>query len=192
MIVLSFDGNFKPSLESGAYGVVIVVGKKTVYLCQKTEQTTRTREELKGLVKGLQYIDENIEAENTQIMVYGDSRYVLDSASKLIFEWVKTDFRNGKILNIDLWKDYVDVVASLGRKKNSFVFFWVKAHTKFWLNEKAIELAQRASTTLKRYYTIGREELELSHSPRLMKKLAECTFPADFSYNNRAQGKLKL
>ena len=63
---------------------------------------------------------EKIKAENQQVNIYTDSKYVSDAVEKKwLFNWEKKDFKSKK--NPDLWKRFLKIF-----KKHNVSFFWVK------------------------------------------------------------------
>ena len=82
---------------------------------------------------------EKIKAENQQVNVYTDSKYVSDAVEKKwVFNWEKKDFKSKK--NPDLWKRFLKVY-----KKHKVSFFWVKGHSNNLYKEKCDYLAVEAS-----------------------------------------------
>jgi len=66
----------------------------------------------------------------SKIVIYTDSRYIVDNYKKAMFEWPKTKWytRSGRpVLNADLWKDLIRCMKKV-RMKTEFI--WVKGHSK--------------------------------------------------------------
>ena len=82
---------------------------------------------------------ESIKKTGQEIMVYSDSKYIIDSVEKKwVFNWVKTGFKNKK--NKDLWLRFLTVY-----KLHQIKFTWVKGHNGHPENERCDELAVQAS-----------------------------------------------
>jgi ribonuclease HI len=91
--------------------------------------------ELLAVITGL----ESIKKSGQDIMVYSDSKYIIDSVDKKwVFNWVRTNFKGKK--NKDLWLRFLEVY-----KKHQIRFTWVKGHNGHLENERCDELAVEAS-----------------------------------------------
>ena len=75
------------------------------------------------------------------MIVYSDSKYVVDSVEKgWLMNWVKTDFKGKK--NADIWKRFLKVYQ-LHRVK----FRWIKGHNNHPENERCDQMAVASSST---------------------------------------------
>lgn len=82
---------------------------------------------------------EAIKLENQQVMVYSDSKYVIDSVEKKwLFGWLRIDFKGKK--NKDLWLRFYNLY-----RKHQVSFTWVKGHAGHPENERCDFLAVQAS-----------------------------------------------
>jgi ribonuclease HI len=67
--------------------------------------TTNNRMELLAVIDALKKLKQT----NLKIIVYTDSKYVVDSIEKKwVFKWEKVNFKNKK--NVDLWLDFLKLV----------------------------------------------------------------------------------
>ena len=74
-----------------------------------------------------------------EVVIYSDSKYVVDAIEKKwIFNWEKKNFKGKK--NIDLWKRFLKVY-----KKHNVYFQWIKGHNKHPQNERCDQLAVKAA-----------------------------------------------
>jgi ribonuclease HI len=74
------------------------------------------------------------------VVVYSDSKYVVDSVEKgWVFGWVKKDFHGKK--NADLWKRFLKIYA-----RHQVKFRWIRGHNNHPENERCDELAVAASS----------------------------------------------
>ena len=92
--------------------------------------------ELTAVIKAL----ENV-AENYKIIIYSDSKYVINGVTNWIEKWKKnkwTGSNNKQIKNIDLWKR-LDVLTD----EKDIHWKWVKAHSGVSLNEEVDFLAKK-------------------------------------------------
>lgn len=97
--------------------------------------TTNNRMELLAVITGL----EAIKADNCQVTIYSDSKYVVDAVEKgWLSGWVKKRFRDKK--NADLWMRFLEVY-----KKHQVRFVWIRGHSAIPENEHCDHLAVQAS-----------------------------------------------
>lgn len=134
-ITVYTDGAAKGNPGNGGYGVVLISGKYRKEMFQGFRLTTNNRMELMAVIIAL----ETIKKSDAKIIVYSDSKYVVDSIEKKwVFKWEKTNFKNKK--NPDLW------IRFLAAYKKAFVsFVWVKGHANNIENERCDFLAVQAS-----------------------------------------------
>ncbi|HLS71299.1 MAG TPA: ribonuclease H, partial [Chitinophagaceae bacterium] len=93
------------------------------------------RMELLAVIVGL----EAIKWENMRVIVYSDSKYVVDSVMKSwVFNWQRTGFKNKK--NVDLWKRFLKIYD-----KHQISLQWVKGHADNPWNNRCDELATKAA-----------------------------------------------
>lgn len=129
------DGSAKGNPGKGGFGVVLIAGKHYKEISQGFRYTTNNRMELLAVIIGLEQL-KNI---NSEVEVYSDSKYVVDSIEKKwVFQWEKKDFKGKK--NADLWKRFLIIY-----KKHNVSFNWVKGHAGHPQNEKCDYLAVEAS-----------------------------------------------
>ena len=91
--------------------------------------------ELLAVIKGL----EALKQPNQEVVVYSDSKYVVDAVNKRwVFGWVQKGFVGKK--NKDLWLRFLDVY-----RRHRVRFVWVKGHAGHPENERCDQLAVQAS-----------------------------------------------
>lgn len=135
MIELFTDGASSGNPGPGGYGAILRSGKHYKEISEGYRKTTNNRMELLAVISGL----ESIKKTGQQIMIYSDSKYIIDSVEKKwVFNWVKTGFKNKK--NKDLWLRFLEVY-----KLHHIRFTWVKGHNGHPENERCDELAVKAS-----------------------------------------------
>jgi ribonuclease HI len=135
MIEIYTDGASSGNPGPGGYGVILRSGKHYKELSAGYRKTTNNRMELLAVITGL----ESIKVAGQQIMVYSDSKYIIDSVEKKwVFGWVRIGFKGKK--NKDLWLRFLDVY-----KLHQVKFTWVKGHNGHPENERCDELAVQAA-----------------------------------------------
>lgn len=135
MIEIYTDGASSGNPGPGGFGVILRSGKHYKELSEGYRKTTNNRMELLAVISGL----ESIKKPGQEIMVYSDSKYIIDSVEKKwVFNWVKTGFKDKK--NKDLWLRFLAVY-----KLHNVKFTWVKGHNGHPENERCDELAVQAA-----------------------------------------------
>lgn len=134
MIELFTDGASSGNPGPGGYGAILRSGKHHKELSAGYRKTTNNRMELLAVITGL----ESIKKPGQEVMIYSDSKYIIDAVEKKwVFGWLKTGFKGKK--NKDLWLRFLAVY-----KMHSIKFTWVKGHNGHLENERCDELAVEA------------------------------------------------
>lgn len=134
-VVVYTDGSAKGNPGPGGYGVVMLYGKHRLELAEGFRKTTNNRMELLAVIVAL----ERLKKEGTPVIVYSDSKYVVDSVQKgWVFTWEKKGFAKKK--NVDLWQRFLRIY-----RKQQVRFQWVKGHANVPENERCDELAVGAA-----------------------------------------------
>lgn len=129
------DGSSKGNPGPGGYGIVMRYGDKVKEYSEGFRRTTNNRMELLAVIKAL----EKLKRYDIPVIVYSDSKYVIDSITKgWVFNWVKIGFRGKK--NEDLWRRYLDL-----HSKFTIEYSWVKGHAGHPENERCDVLATSAT-----------------------------------------------
>lgn len=129
------DGAARGNPGPGGYGVVLLYKGHRKELSAGYRLTTNNRMELLAVIAGL----EVLKRKNLRIVVYSDSKYVVDSVTKgWIWNWERKRFKNRK--NADLWKRYLQL-----HRMFKIEFIWVKGHANIAENERCDQLAVDAS-----------------------------------------------
>lgn len=135
-IIIYTDGAASGNPGPGGYGALLMTPDKKHYkeLFEGFRATTNNRMELLAVIVAL----EKIKRPGCNVVVYSDSKYVVDAVEKgWLFTWEKTGFKKKK--NADLWKRFLEVY-----RKHLVKFIWVKGHNGNKYNERCDELAVAA------------------------------------------------
>lgn len=147
-ITIYTDGSSLGNPGPGGYGVILKSGKHYKELSQGYRLTTNNRMELMAVIVAL----ESLKKDNSQVMLYTDSKYVVDAINKnWLSNWQKNDFKGKK--NIDLWKRFLMI-----HPKHKVIFNWVKGHAGHEFNEKCDVLAVEAANSKKLLVDKGYED----------------------------------
>lgn len=145
------DGACKGNPGRGGFGAILRFGDKEKELSQGFRKTTNNRMELLAVIVAL----ESIKTNTHPIVVYSDSKYVVDAINQnWLLGWVKKDFKGKK--NKDLWLRYLKVAKSLNIR-----FVWVKGHNNHPENERCDALAVAAAESSNQLVDEVFEQVEL-------------------------------
>lgn len=134
-IVIYTDGAAKGNPGRGGFGVVLLSGKYRKEISQGFRLTTNNRMELLSVIAGL----EALKNEGSSVIIYSDSKYVVDSVEKgWVFQWEKKNF--SKKMNADLWRRFLKVY-----RRHHVKFIWVKGHADNGENNRCDYLAVSAA-----------------------------------------------
>ena len=131
------DGSSLGNPGPGGYGIILQFETNSYIkeFSQGFVKTTNNRMELLAVIIGL----EKLKKSPMDVVVYSDSKYVVDSVEKKwLFGWEKKNFKNKK--NSDLWKRFLIVY-----KKHKIHFQWIKGHNSHPQNERCDNLAVQAA-----------------------------------------------
>ena len=82
---------------------------------------------------------ESLKNPGMEVIVYSDSKYVVDAIEKKwLFNWEEKNYKGKK--NKDLWKRFLFVY-----KKHRVFFQWIKGHNRHPQNERCDKLAVKAA-----------------------------------------------
>lgn len=134
-ITIYTDGSALGNPGPGGYGAVLLCGQFRKELSQGFCRTTNNRMELMAVCVAL----ETLKIEGSEVVIYSDSKYVVDAVDKCwVFGWEKKRFAGKK--NPDLWMRFL---RSFRRHKVRFV--WVKGHSDTVENNRCDALAVAAA-----------------------------------------------
>lgn len=123
---------------NGGYGTIIVDDSQRRELSGGFQQTTNNRMEMYAVIKGLEALE-----EPSQVTVYSDSKYLVDSISKgWVYRWQANNWMRNKkdpALNVDLWQRMLDLC-----EQHQVTFQWVRGHAGHPENERCDRLAVNA------------------------------------------------
>ena len=135
-VIIYTDGACRGNPGPGGWGVLIKYGESSKQLYGGDVSTTNNKMELTAAIMALKEIKESCE-----IILYTDSKYVLQGIEEWIHNWKKRGWKganNKPVKNIDLWKELDEL-----RDKHNIKWNWVKGHSGDPGNETADMLANR-------------------------------------------------
>ncbi len=129
------DGSARGNPGPGGYGVILRFKGNYKELSQGFRLTTNNRMELLAVIVAL----ESLKTKTHPIVVYSDSKYVIDAITKgWLQNWVRIGFKKKK--NQDLWMRYLRACVGF-----QIQFQWVKGHAGHPENERCDVLAVEAA-----------------------------------------------
>ncbi|QZE14181.1 ribonuclease HI [Halosquirtibacter laminarini] len=135
VVVIYTDGASRGNPGPGGYGTIMIYKQHRKEMSEGFRLTTNNRMELLAVIKGL----EALKKDGVHVVVYSDSKYVVDSIEKKwVFGWVKKNFKDKK--NPDLWKRFLKIYS-----KHHVKLIWVKGHADNIENENCDRLAVNAA-----------------------------------------------
>lgn len=138
-IVIYSDGGAKGNPGKGGYGAILLFKNYRKELSEGFRLTTNNRMELLGVIKAL----ESLKREDIPIVVYSDSKYIVDAINKgWLKNWIRKNWKRGKneeVKNVDLWKRMQKLLEN-----RDIIFKWVKGHNGIEENERCDELVNLA------------------------------------------------
>jgi ribonuclease HI len=143
-VVIYADGACSGNPGRGGYGTVILHGGQRRELSDGFRRTTNNRMEILGCIAGLDAIE-----ERSDITLYSDSKYVVDTITKGWAETWRGRGWNRKVdgelvpaSNADLWARMLDLC-----EWHRVRFQWVRGHDGNVENERCDELARAAAAS---------------------------------------------
>ena len=137
IIEIYTDGACSGNPGPGGYGIVLKFQDKRREMAQGYRLTTNNRMELLAVIVAL----ETLKFENLNVVVYSDSKYVVDAIEKgWLNGWITKNFN--KVKNPDLWNRFVLIY-----RKHRVKFVWVRGHAENVENNRCDELAVKAART---------------------------------------------
>lgn len=135
MIHIYTDGSSRGNPGPGGYGIVLKWNSHRREMSGGFRKTTNNRMELLSVIVAL----ETLKRKNEKVVIFSDSKYVVDSVEKgWVFGWEKKGFRGKK--NGDLWKRFLKIYPEFEVK-----FHWIKGHNDHPENELCDQMAVDAA-----------------------------------------------
>lgn len=137
-VTIYTDGGASPNPGPGGWGVVLIFDQNgtehTRELSGGEADTTNNRMELTAAIQALQALKKPCIVE-----LHTDSQYLKKGITEWMDGWLATDFKKGKIQNVDLWQQLAATT-----KHHTIHWHWVKGHAGNVYNERVDTLATRA------------------------------------------------
>jgi len=146
IIEMYSDGACSGNPGPGGIGVVIMAGSAKKEISIGYKHTTNNRMEILAVIEGLRFLNKQNTIQITQINIYSDSAYVINTfEKKWINAWQRLGWKTqnkGAVKNADLWRQLLD---EIGDKKINWIK--VKGHADNEYNNRCDKLAVEAYKT---------------------------------------------
>ncbi len=136
-VELFTDGACSGNPGPGGWGAILRLGDREKELSGGEPQTTNNRMEMMAAIAGLEAL-----TRPCPVMVYTDSRYVLDGITRFLANWKRNGWRTADkkpVKNSDLWQRLDQAQA-----RHTVQWTWVRGHAGHPENERADALARAA------------------------------------------------
>lgn len=136
MALIFSDGACRGNPGPGGWGTIVADHEGLVReLGGHAAHTTNNRMEIEGALRGLAIL-----AAGTNVRLYTDSKYLIQSAQEWLRGWQKNGWKTasgGDVLHQDLWQEYLRQRERLGKLE----FHHVAGHSGIPGNERCDEIA---------------------------------------------------
>ena len=133
-VLVYCDGACSNNPGVGGWGAVLIWEGRTKEIYGAVSETTNNRMELTAAIEGLKAVTRDF-----RITVYTDSTYLKEGITNWIHRWKQSNWKNGKIKNIDLWEKLDSLTSEM-----DVDWIWVRGHSGDTYNELADKLAKKA------------------------------------------------
>ena len=131
------DGSSKGNPGPGGWGWF---SSKELFGWGGVSRATNNAMELEALKSLLESIP-----GNCHLILYLDSKYVIDSLTKYIYGWRKNGYKSTKGSDISNKELIIEISSLLENRRGRVKFEWVRGHNGHVLNEEADRLANKGA-----------------------------------------------
>jgi ribonuclease HI len=131
------DGACSGNPGPGGWGAILRAGGKEKEISGGERATTNNRMEMMAVIQGLAAL-----TAPASVMLYTDSRYVMDGATKWLKNWKKNGWKTADkkpVKNDDLWR-----LLEVEMARHDINWHWVRGHAGHPENERVDALARGA------------------------------------------------
>ena len=135
------DGACRGNPGMGGWGAIIQFQNNSKELFGGRAETTNNQMEMQAVIEGLKALK-----EPCKIILYTDSKYVMDGITFWIHGWKKNNWKTANkkpVKNMELWQELDQLV-----NQHEITWKWVKGHAGIPGNERADELANKGIDNL--------------------------------------------
>jgi len=107
------DGASRGNPGAGGWGTIVSDGERVVEIGGREDVTTNNRMEMQAVIGALQHIKEQ---KISSAVIYADSAYVINGATKWIAGWQKNGWQTAikeEVKNADLWSELAILIKDI-------------------------------------------------------------------------------
>jgi len=146
-IIIFTDGSSRGNPGPGGWGAIVVWGLelkasgegKIAEIGGREALTTNNRMEMKAVIEALSYLSAKHEALSSKLLIYCDSSYVINGATKWAKGWKENGWMTkakGEVSNKDLWEEIITLT-----EKFNIEWKQIEGHAGIIGNERCDEIA---------------------------------------------------
>lgn len=132
-VVIYTDGACEPNPGFGGWAAILLYKDNRREISGGAPDTTNNRMEMTAAIKALEALK-----RRCAVTLYTDSEYLKLGITRWIASWRRTNWKQGKVKNIELWK-HLDELAA----RHDIQWCWVRGHAGDPLNERCDEMASQ-------------------------------------------------
>lgn len=102
--------------------------------------STNNQMEMQAFIEALKYL--GTLDPSVVLQIHCDSKYVVEGHNTWMANWKINNWKKGKLINLDKWKEIDELSMAL---KGKFTLEWVKGHANCYGNKVADKLANSAA-----------------------------------------------
>ncbi len=139
IITIYTDGAARRNPGPAGWGAIIISNGKIYKLGGGFSHATNNQMELTAPIEALNFLSRQGLAEDLELNIFSDSKYVILGITEWIFRWQKNGWRNAAkkpVLNKELWIELFSLASSFKIK-----WSYVEGHAGNKWNERADEIA---------------------------------------------------
>lgn len=133
------DGSCLGNPGFGGWAAILLYKEHRKEISGNELNTTNNRMEMRAAIEALK----TLKKPNEEILIYTDSKYVMDGITKWIFGWKKNGWKSADkkpVKNLELWQE-LDFQTS----RHRIEWKWVRGHSGNHFNEAVDEMAKKAA-----------------------------------------------
>lgn len=135
-VILYTDGACSGNPGPGGWGAILIYKGTVKKISGYSRRTTNNVMELTAVIKGLEILK-----EKCMIDVYTDSKYIVDSVTLWLENWIKNGWKTSTkkpVKNIDCWQIIVEL-----KQHHDIKWHWVRGHDGNEYNEECDRIARQ-------------------------------------------------
>jgi ribonuclease HI len=147
-VIVFTDGACSGNPGPGGWGAIVALGDTEVReFGGRQDATTNNRMEMTAVIEALRFL-EGIQSRVSDLIVYSDSKYMIEGLTQWIHGWIRKGWINGggdPVKNKDLWMELHRLKTEIEKRGAPLRFQYVAGHSGIEGNERCDVIAQAFS-----------------------------------------------